>query len=123
MNNELSLLYIEDDPEILENVTFLLNRFVKEVYSAKDGEEALELYEKHNPDILVADINIPKIDGFEVASKIRKKNSAIPIVIITAYDEEYHLQKAKELNVSAYIKKPFTLQEFKDAINKVIEAM
>ena len=120
MTNELTLLYIEDDTEILENVSFLLSRFVKKVYTAVDGEEALKVYTEQKPDILVTDINIPKINGLEVAECIRKENKEIPIIIISAYDDDEQLKKAKEIGVSTYVKKPFTLSDLKDAITKAI---
>ena len=121
MNNDLTLLYIEDDLEILENVSFLFERFVKKVYIAKDGKEALEVYKKHLPDIVVTDINLPKIDGLSVAAKIREEDKHIPIVIITAHDEDFHIEKAKEIGVSSYLKKPFTLQQLKDVLAKAIQ--
>lgn len=121
MTNDVTLLYIEDDSEILENVSFLLGRYVKEVYTAMDGEEALESYMKHKQSIVVTDLNIPKIDGLSVAEKIREIDATTPIIIITAYDDDYQLSKAKELGVSTYVKKPFTLQQLKDAMAKALE--
>ena len=120
MTDQLTLLYIEDDAEILENVSFLLSRYVKEVYTAMDGEEALKVYEEKQPDIIVSDINIPKMNGLEVASKIRKTNKEIPIVISSAHDEDHQLKLAAEIGVSTYVKKPFTLHQLKDAIQKAI---
>ena len=119
--NELTLLYIEDDLEILENVSFLLSRYVQEVFTAVDGKEALDIYNEKKPDIIVTDINLPKINGLDLAAKIREENKHIPIVIITAYNEEEQLQKAREIQVSTYLQKPFTLQQLKDAITKAIE--
>jgi len=120
MNTDLTLLYIEDDAEILENVSFLLQRYVKKVYTAKDGEEALLMYEKHQPDILVSDINLPKLGGLEVVAKIREENKNIPVVLISAHDDEHFHIKAKAVNVSSYVIKPFRLQELTDAMQKAI---
>ena len=119
--NDLTVLYIEDDLEILENVAFLFSKYMAEVFTASDGEEALEVYREKNPDIVVSDINIPKIDGLKVAEIIREDRSDIPIIIITAHDEDHQLKRAKELNVSSSIRKPFTLQELKTAIEKAVE--
>ena len=118
--NNFTLLYVEDDPEILENVSFLLSRFVKKVYSASNGEEALELYRQHHPDILVTDISLPKLDGLSMAKKIRENNKNLPIVILTAYNEENLQEKINEINVSSYLQKPFTLQGIKLAMMKAI---
>lgn len=123
MNKDLTLLYVEDDAEILENVTFLLERYVKKVYSAKDGEEAFSMYKKHQPDIFIADINLPKLGGLEVSSKIRQENDNMPIVIITAHNDQIFLDKADELNVSSYVVKPFRLQDLKEAVEKAISEL
>lgn len=120
MKNDLTVLYVEDDSEILENVSFLLGRYVKEVYNATDGEAAIVAYNENNPDLLVTDINIPKISGLEVVEHIRKENKNIPVVVITAHDDEEFLLKAKELNVSTYVKKPFTLHDLTQAMEKAI---
>ncbi len=120
MRNDLSLLYIEDDVEILENVSFLLGRYVGTVYSAENGEQALEMYKKHQPDIIVADIRLPKISGIDVSNIIRVKNKSIPIILISAHDEEEFLGKVKELNISAYIKKPFSLQDLTKGVKQAI---
>lgn len=120
--NDFSILYIEDDKEVLENVTFLLNTYAQNIYTAEDGETALELYFKHKPDIVISDINIPKIDGLSVANKIRKENNTVPIIIMSAHTESDKLLKAIDIGVSSYVTKPFTLEDLKLAIEKAIDA-
>ena len=100
-----------------------MERYVEKVYTAKDGEEALLMYNKHEPDIVVADINLPKLSGLEVITKIREENKEIPAVIISAHDDEYFHEQAKELNVSTYVRKPFRLQELTGAIEKAISEL
>jgi len=119
MSKELSLLYVEDDSEILENVSFLFSKFVGKVYSAEDGETALELYKEHKPDVLVVDINLPKMSGLELAEIVKNDNPSVDVIIISAYNEESHLEKSKEIGVSSYLKKPFTLKELKETIAKL----
>ncbi|MDF1874252.1 diguanylate cyclase [Sulfurimonas sp. SAG-AH-194-I05] len=119
--SNFSLLYIEDDPELLENISSLLEKFVNKVYTAKDGEEALNTYHKYNPDIVISDINIPKINGLEVLSRIRKVDTDIPLVIMSAYNDKEQLEKALEVGVDSYLTKPFTLNELKKVMFKVIE--
>ena len=117
---DLSLLYIEDDLEILENMTFLLERYVKKVYTAKDADEALKLYNEYKPDILVSDVSLPTISGLELAKKIREENKTIPIIFISAYNDKEKLQAANELLASDYITKPFNLDTLNKSIHKVI---
>ncbi len=115
-----SVLYIEDDEEILENVTFLLKRYVSKVFTAKDGEEALATYFEKKPDIIVSDINIPKLDGLSLVAKIREDDSEIPIIMMTAYKDSKRLLKAIDVGVSSYVTKPFTLSDLTEAIEKAI---
>ncbi|MDQ7060439.1 MAG: diguanylate cyclase [Sulfurimonas sp.] len=121
MNSKLSLLYIEDNLEVLENVTFLFERYVDTVYTATDGEEALEQYFEHKPDIVVSDISLPKMSGSEVAKRIREDNLDIPIIMMTACNDSTQLAKAIDIGVSSYITKPFTLEILKSSISKAIE--
>ncbi len=120
MIDNLSILYIEDDPELLQNISLLLSTFVPIVHTAKDGKEALEVYFKYSPDILVTDISLPKMDGLTVIEKIRLSNTNIPIVIISAHDEKRYLHKALDANVTSFLPKPFTLDTLKKTINKAI---
>ena len=68
---DINLLYVEDEPGVIEVMKDVLQLTVNELYVAKDGEEALELYAKHNPNVMLVDINIPKINGLDLISKIR----------------------------------------------------
>ena len=100
-----------------------MSRYVEKVYSAKDGEEALLIYKEQKPSIVVADIRLPKISGLEVSTRIRENDTNIPIVIITAHDEQELIDRAKELKISTYVKKPFRLQELTKAIEKAISEL
>ncbi len=121
MTNKLTLLCVEDDTEALEDVVYLLKRYFYKIYTASNGEEALELYNKYNPDMLLLDINIPKINGLEVAKQIRNNDNTTPIVFLTAHSDKDKLLTAIELQVSSYIIKPFKIEELKKTIFKVIE--
>jgi DNA-binding response OmpR family regulator len=116
-----TLLCVEDDKEALEDTVYLLKRHFNKVYSAIDGKEALESYNLNQPDIILLDINIPYINGLEVASKIREDNKTIPIIFLTAHSEKEKLLKAINLHVESYIIKPFKISELKENIVKAIE--
>lgn len=117
--NELNLLYVEDDIEALEDTKYLLSGFFSKIDTATDGEEALEKYNLLNPDVLILDINIPKISGIELAQKIRETNKSIPILFITAYSEKNMLLKAINMAVSGYLLKPYTFEDLKSAVLKI----
>lgn len=77
--NNLNLLYVEDDEETVESIDFFLKRHFNEIYLAQDGEQALSFFEEKDPDIVILDINIPKLNGIKLATKIREKNKKYPL--------------------------------------------
>lgn len=114
-----SILYAEDEGIIRLDVVHQLNKYFKTVIVAQDGEEALALYEKHQPDVLMLDINIPKIDGLLVAKKIREHNTIIPIIMLTAYTETKLLLDAIDLQLTKYIVKPLTRTHLYETMLKI----
>ncbi len=119
--NNLTLLCVEDDLESQGDIVYLLKKYFKDIYTAIDGNEALKVYKKEKPSIILLDINIPKLNGLEVAIKIRETDTTTPIIFLTAHSEKNMLLKAIDLQVSSYIIKPFKIEELKDTISKVIE--
>ena len=111
-----TILYVEDEPEIQKNIAEYLESYFDTVYLASHGKEALEQYNKHNPDVLLLDINIPFIDGLSVAKEIRQKNNYVKIIMLTAHTETERLLTATELNLTKYLVKPITPKLFKDSL-------
>ncbi|MCK9546183.1 MAG: response regulator transcription factor [Sulfurospirillaceae bacterium] len=111
-----TILYAEDEDGIRENVIFILEMFFKKVYSAKDGKEAFLLYEELKPDVLMVDICMPHADGLEVVQKVRKQNSKIPIIVLSAHRDEEYLWRAVEQKISKYLTKPFDKDEILEAL-------
>lgn len=119
--NDLTLLYVEDDKEALEDVVFLLKRYFDEIYTASNGEEGLALFTKNSIDIVLLDINMPKINGLELASKIREVDENIPILFLTAHSETQKLLSAINLQAISYLIKPFNVDELRDSVLKAIK--
>jgi DNA-binding response OmpR family regulator len=114
----LNLLYVEDDEEIIEDIDFFLKRHFNEIIIAQDGEEAFRYFEEKNPDIIILDINIPKLNGLKLASKIRETNKKIPIIFLTAFSDKENLLQAINLHACSYLIKPFKIDELINTINK-----
>lgn len=114
-----TLLYAEDDMAILKEMLEYFSSYFKEVFVANDGKEALELYKKHKPDVLVLDIYMPHINGMELAKYIREKDYQTKIVLITAFSKDNLILEAVNSDVNYYIIKPATLQKIKDMLNKI----
>ena len=120
VNSRYSILYAEDKQETREGYTSFLESSFKTVHVAADGEEALQLYRKHKPDIMLLDINMPKTDGLEVAASVREHDNTTRIIMLTAHAEQERLLQATELGLTRYLLKPVKRQEFRDALDKAV---
>ena len=119
-----TILYVEDELEVQANMSEYLESYFKKVYVASDGNEALLLYKKFTPDVLLLDINLPNLDGLSVAKKVREKDKNIPILMLTAHTDEKKLLDALELRLTKYLVKPVSPKAFKEALDiLVIELM
>ncbi len=114
----ISLLYIEDDKDIQEIYLDGIRSYVDTVHLAHDGEEGYQAYLSTKPDIILLDINMPKLDGLSLAKKIREIDSNVKIIITTAYAEQDKLLQAIELYLIKYILKPIEPRILKEALEK-----
>ena len=112
-----TILYIEDDDITRENISSYLKRQCKNLYTANNGLEGLELFKKHEPEIVITDIEMPKLNGIEMSQKIRKISSTAQIIITTAYSSQEYLMKAVNLRLIQYIVKPISLPKLTSALN------
>ncbi len=123
---EIRLLYIEDDKDIQEIYLDSIHEYVNTVDVAHDGEEGYEVYLATKPDIILLDINMPKLDGLSLAKKIREIDTDVKIIITTAYAEQDKLLQAIELYLIKYILKPIDPIILKEALfkakNEILEA-
>jgi len=119
----LTVLYVEDDNEVRENISKSLAYFVKHIESASNGDEAFELYEKISPDIIITDIDMPGMNGLELAARVRQEDRFIPIVVATAYTTEEFLLDAVSLHLERYIVKPISLAKLKESLESCYERL
>jgi len=104
------ILVVDDEAPIVEILKFNLTKSGYRVLAAYDGEEGLRLAVSEKPDLILLDVMLPKMDGFEVCKKIREKHST-PIIMLTARDEEVDKVLGLELGADDYITKPFSVRE------------
>ena len=107
----MKLLVADDDPITLEAVETCLVDEGFHVITAADGEEALSLYEDYHPALVCLDIMMPRLDGFEVCRRIRKVDSAVPILFLSAKSEEIDVVVGLELGADDFVRKPFGKRE------------
>ncbi len=117
----MKVVIIEDDPEIVEAVSlcFDLRWPGVEVVSANEGIAGLNLIEKESPDIVILDVGLPDIDGFEVCRRIRLF-SDVPVIMLTVKDQEFDKVKGLELGADGYITKPFSHVELLARVKAVL---
>lgn len=106
-----TILYIEDDAVTRKQLSQYLRLQCKELYIARDGEEGLAFYKDFEPDIVITDIELPKLNGLELAKKIREISQSTQIVIITAYTKPEYLMEAVNLQLVQYLVKPISLEK------------
>lgn len=116
-----TILYAEDDIGVQKEVVEYLEKYFKKVYVANDGKEALALYEKKSVDCMLLDINMPYVDGLEVANEVRLTNRTLPIVMLTAFTDTEKLLLATELHLCKYLVKPINILEFRGMIKKLLQ--
>lgn len=105
------VLIVDDDGPIVDILKYNLEKEGYETIEAYDGEQALEFALTKNPDVVLLDVMLPKMDGFEVCRKIREKKPTIPILMLTAREEEVDKVLGLELGADDYITKPFSVRE------------
>ncbi len=112
------VLIVEDDENILTNVRYLLAANGYEPLTAKNGLEGLNLAKRNIPDMIISDIMMPEIDGYELKKKLNssKKTSAIPFIYLTAKAEMQDLRAGMNMGADDYIVKPFKSKELLQAI-------
>jgi two-component system, response regulator, stage 0 sporulation protein F len=105
-------------------IRILLNEvFQKEgfqTFQAANGVQALEIVEKHSPDIVLLDMKIPGMDGIEILKRMKAIDPDIRVIIMTAYGELDMIQKAKDLGAITHFAKPFDIDEIRDAVKKYL---
>ena len=105
-----TVLVVDDEQNIVNIIAFNLKKEGYEVLTAGDGEEAVEIVEKHQPDLILLDIMMPKMDGYEACRKIREKYNR-PIIMLTARAEELDKVLGLEMGADDYVTKPFGTRE------------
>lgn len=119
--SQFSILYAEDDNKIREKYVKFLKNYFKSVYEASNGQEALEIYKDKRPEIVILDVNMPIVDGLQVAKKIRETDRDTQLIILSAYSDREKLLVATELLLTKYLIKPVKSFELEEILLRCIE--
>lgn len=120
--SNFTLLYVEDEKGIINNINEILKHLFKEIYVAKNTKEAFNLYEIKKPDLIITDIKMPNETGIELIKKIRKRDSKVRVIITSAYTDLDYMLEATELHLVKYIIKPITEVKLEGALKAFIKS-
>lgn len=118
------ILAVDDEPNILLSIEFILDMEGYEVHTARDGDEALEAAERIRPDLILLDINMPRKDGYEVCRILREREATAgtKVIMLTAKGHTLEIKKGLEVGAAEYVTKPFSADELLQAIRACIES-
>ena len=119
MSSELILL-VDDEPSILQLARMYLERDGYRIHESMDGEAALEAASKHKPALIVLDVMLPKVDGFDVCRRLRSNGDQTPIIMLTARDEDIDKILGLELGADDYLTKPFNPRELVARVKAIL---
>jgi len=110
------ILIVDDEPNILLSLEFLFKKEGYKVFIARDGEEAMGIIEESIPELVILDIMMPKVDGYEVCKHIKTTHEGVKVVFLTAKTKQSDIEKGEASGADLYLTKPFSN---KDLVNKV----
>jgi DNA-binding response OmpR family regulator len=119
MPDSSTILLVDDEDAVQKLLAYPLERDGFRVVQARDGEEALARFAEERVDLVVLDLMLPKLDGLEVCKRLRS-SSTVPIIMLTARDDELDKVLGLELGADDYITKPFSIREFRSRVRALL---
>lgn len=119
-----NVLIAEDEPHLVELLTFILEREGFAAAAVFDGEAAVDRLRAEPPDVMILDLMLPKLDGYEVLKTVRNDSrlSKLPVLMLTAKGQDKDRKVAEDLGVDAFITKPFSNREVVDCVTGLVRA-
>ena len=114
------VLIVDDEPNIIMSLEFLMKKSGYEVFIARNGAEAIKATDQHRPDIVILDIMMPHVDGYEVCQYIKQQTaSATKVIFLTAKGKESDIAKGYEVGADFYMTKPFSTKRLVNKVNEL----
>jgi len=121
MLKDLTLLYVEDDKDMQKYMKLVLANKVKSFYSAIDGSQGLSVFKDKRPDIVITDIYMPYLDGFEMSKEIKAIDKDVAILMNSAFDDKESLMKAINIGIDYFIPKPIDIEELLERLEMIAQ--
>ncbi len=117
------LLIVDDEPNIVMSLEFVFKKENFEVFIARDGAEAIEIAENKLPDLILLDIMMPKVDGYQVLKYLKERDhlNKIKTIIISAKNKVSDIELGLQLGADKYVAKPFSTKQLVKEVNKLIK--
>ena len=119
---DIRVLFIDDNKQLTEFMAEEMRHYYKEILTANSGKEILDKIQDINPDIIISDVMMPDMNGFEFCKAVKENItiSHIPVILLTAMEDEQSKNYGYKIGADAYISKPFKTEELKSVINSII---
>lgn len=118
-----TVLYVEDDESLQRETLKVLDRIFHTVVSANNGLEALEAFQNGCFDLIITDIEMPKLNGLQLSEAVKKENSTIPIIVVSAYSNAQYFIEAIKIGISNYILKPINMSDLMTTLLRVLTSL
>ncbi len=115
------LLLVDDESQIVEFLSNFLQRKHIQVYQATNSDKALHIFRKEAPNLILLDINMPGLDGFELLKIIRKEDKNVKIIMVTGNEDKASMKESLQLGADDYISKPLDLKDLHKRVSEILE--
>jgi DNA-binding response OmpR family regulator len=117
------ILIVDDEPNIVMSLEYTFKKNNFEVFIARDGQEALDILQNQLPDVIILDVMMPLVDGFETLEQIKKneKLQHCKVMFLSAKNKESDIEKGMALGADAYLTKPFSIKKVVEQVNELLE--
>jgi len=120
-SKDLTLLYVEDNDDAREMTLMFLEDFFDNIIVAVDGQDGVEKFQENKIDLVLTDINMPRLNGLEMAKKIKEQNEDTPIIVVSAHNEDNFFLESIEIGINAYLLKPIDMQHLTNALFQIVQ--
>ncbi len=117
---QLTLLYVEDNQESRESTYILLDQLFNKVIVAQDGEDGLEKFKNNEVDFIITDLNMPVMNGITMVDNIKQINPNIPVIVLSAHDEQVYIDKSYNVGANFYLNKPIEMTKLFETIYEIV---
>ncbi len=116
----LKLLYVEDNEDAREATVLILEEFFDNIIIAVDGEDGFKKFQENEIDLILTDLNMPKLNGLDMLRKIKEIDADVPSLILSAYNESEYIQEGAKVGANDYVLKPLNIDKFIVVLQKII---